>query len=168
MEEATAALSLTKVDVAKSSNQLELDQVRLGTALKQSFSPMECKPEKKDAHLSMWLPPPYHQMQWLKKKKKKYQVPGSCWKIDQTKMVNYTWAWWCRSAIWWICYFRMFKTQKKLPHLINLLMLLMCFLVSFSTKTKSKSVFEGRVASSLFFLMVKVLSKESSASINKY
>ena len=77
MEEATAALSLTKVDVAKSSNQLELDQVRLGTALKQSFSPMECKPEKKDAHLNMWLPPPYHQMQWLKKKERrniKFQI----------------------------------------------------------------------------------------------
>ena len=34
LEEATTALSLTKVVVAKSSNQLEVDQVKLGTALK--------------------------------------------------------------------------------------------------------------------------------------
>ena len=48
-EEATTALSLIKVDVAKSSNQLEVDQVKLGTALKQSLSSMEYRPEKKRA-----------------------------------------------------------------------------------------------------------------------
>ena len=85
LEEATAALSLTKVDVAKSINQLEVDQIKLGATLKQSLSSMECRSKKKrtfkkeymqvvialcsnckkDAHLSMRLlrmPPHHHQM----------------------------------------------------------------------------------------------------------
>ena len=34
LEEATTVMSLTKVVVVKSSNKLEVDQVKLGTALK--------------------------------------------------------------------------------------------------------------------------------------
>ena len=49
LEEASTALSLTKIDVAKSSNQLEVEQVKLGTALKQSLSSMENRPEQKRA-----------------------------------------------------------------------------------------------------------------------
>ena len=40
LEEASTALSVTKIDIAKSSNQLEAEQVKLGTALKQSLSLM--------------------------------------------------------------------------------------------------------------------------------
>ena len=47
LKEASNALSLTKHDVAKSTNQLEVNQVKLGTILKQSLSSMECRPEKK-------------------------------------------------------------------------------------------------------------------------
>ena len=49
LEEATAALSLTKVNVVKSSNELEVDQVKLGTVLNQSLSSMESRLEKKRA-----------------------------------------------------------------------------------------------------------------------
>ena len=49
LEEASTALSLTKIDVAKSSNHLEVEQVKLGTALKQSLSSMESRPEQKRA-----------------------------------------------------------------------------------------------------------------------
>ena len=49
LEEASTALSLTKIDVAKSSNQLGVEQVKLGTALKQSLSSMESRPEQKRA-----------------------------------------------------------------------------------------------------------------------
>ena len=49
LEEATAALSLTKVNVVKSSNELEVDQVKLGTALNQSLSSVESRLEKKRA-----------------------------------------------------------------------------------------------------------------------
>ena len=48
LEEATAALRLTKVNVVKSSNELEVDQVKLGTALNQSLSSMESRLEKKE------------------------------------------------------------------------------------------------------------------------
>ena len=47
LEEATAALSLTKVNVVKSSNELEVDQVKLGTVLNQSISSMKSRLEKK-------------------------------------------------------------------------------------------------------------------------
>ena len=40
LEEASTALSVTKIDIAKSSNQLQAEQVKLGTALKQSLSLM--------------------------------------------------------------------------------------------------------------------------------
>ena len=102
-----------------------------------------------------------------RKKKIKYKVSGFWWKIIQTKVVNCSWGRWCRSAALWIHWFRMFKTQKHFPHSINLLMMLICFLASFSTKTKSTSVFGGSVAS-LFFIMVKVLSKEVSATISNF
>ena len=46
LEEAKTALSLAKVDVAKSSNQLEVDQVKLRTALKQSLSSAEGRLER--------------------------------------------------------------------------------------------------------------------------
>ena len=49
LEEASTALSVTKIDVAKSSNQLEAEQIKFGTALKQSLSSMECRPELKRA-----------------------------------------------------------------------------------------------------------------------
>ena len=49
LEEASTALSLTKIDVAKSSNQLEVEQVKLGTALKESLSSMESRSEQKRA-----------------------------------------------------------------------------------------------------------------------
>ena len=58
------------------------------------------------------------------------------------------------------------KKLKNLPHLVNLLMILICFLASFFTKTKSISVFGESVATSLFFLTAKVLSKEGLVSIN--
>ena len=48
LEEASTALSLTKIDFAKSSNQLEVEQVKLGTALKQSLSSMESRPDRKE------------------------------------------------------------------------------------------------------------------------
>ena len=41
LEEASTTMSVTKIDIAKSSNQLEEEQAKLGTALKQSFSLME-------------------------------------------------------------------------------------------------------------------------------
>ena len=47
LEEATIVLSLTKIDVAKSSNQLDVNQVKLGKALIQSLLSVECKPKKK-------------------------------------------------------------------------------------------------------------------------
>ena len=37
LEEATTALNLKKFDIAKSGNQLEVNPVKLGTALKQSL-----------------------------------------------------------------------------------------------------------------------------------
>ena len=46
LEEASTALSVTNIDIAKSSNQLEAGQVKLGTALKQSLSLMESRPEQ--------------------------------------------------------------------------------------------------------------------------
>ena len=49
LEKASTALSVTKIDIAKSSNQLEAEQVKLGTALKQSLSLMESRPEQKRA-----------------------------------------------------------------------------------------------------------------------
>ena len=49
LDEASTALSVTKIDIAKSSNQLEAEQVKLGTALKQSLSLMESRPEQKRA-----------------------------------------------------------------------------------------------------------------------
>ena len=49
LEEASTALSVTKIDIAKSSNQLEAEQSKLGTALKQSLSLMESRPEQKIA-----------------------------------------------------------------------------------------------------------------------
>ena len=54
-----------------------------------------------------------------------------------------------------------FSTFHKSADAVNL------FLGEFSTKTKSTSVFGGSVAS-LFFLMVKVLSKEVSATISNF
>ena len=47
LEKASTALSVTMIDIAKSSNQLEAEQVKLGTALKQSLSLMESRPEQK-------------------------------------------------------------------------------------------------------------------------
>ena len=47
--EASTALSITKIDIAKSSNQLEAEQVKLDTALKQSLSLIESRPEQKRA-----------------------------------------------------------------------------------------------------------------------
>ena len=47
LDEASTALSVTKIDIAKSSNQLEAEQVKLGTALKQSLSLMESRLEQK-------------------------------------------------------------------------------------------------------------------------
>ena len=47
LEESSTALSLTKTDVAKSSYQLEVEQVKLGTVLNQSLSSMESRPEQK-------------------------------------------------------------------------------------------------------------------------
>ena len=47
--EASTALSVTKIDIAKSSNQLETEQVNLDTALKQSLSLIESRPEQKRA-----------------------------------------------------------------------------------------------------------------------
>ena len=47
--EASTALSVTKIDIAKSSNQLEAEQVNLDTALKQSLSLIESRPEQKRA-----------------------------------------------------------------------------------------------------------------------
>ena len=41
LEEASTTLSVTKIDIAKSSNQLEEEQAKLGIALKQSLSLME-------------------------------------------------------------------------------------------------------------------------------
>ena len=49
LEEASTALSVTKIDITKFSNQLEAEQVKLGTALKQSLSLMESRPEEKRA-----------------------------------------------------------------------------------------------------------------------
>ena len=46
LEEASIALSDTNNDIAKSSNQLEAGQVKLGTALKQSLSLMKSRPEQ--------------------------------------------------------------------------------------------------------------------------
>ena len=46
LEEASISLSDTNNDIAKSSNQLEAGQVKLGTALKQSLSLMESRPEQ--------------------------------------------------------------------------------------------------------------------------
>ena len=46
LEEVSTALSVTNIDIAKSSNQLEAGQVKLGTALKQSLSLMESRPEQ--------------------------------------------------------------------------------------------------------------------------
>ena len=103
----------------------------------------------------------------LRKRNIKYEVSGFCWKIIQTKVFNCSWGRWCRSAALWIRWFRILKTQKNSPHSIYLPMLLIFFLTSFSTKTKSTSVFGGSVAS-LFFLMVKVLSKEVSATISNF
>ena len=37
LEEASTALSVTKIDIAKSSNQLEAEQVKLGTAQSNHF-----------------------------------------------------------------------------------------------------------------------------------
>ena len=37
LEEATTAINLKKFDIAKSGNQLEVNPVKLGTALKQSL-----------------------------------------------------------------------------------------------------------------------------------
>ena len=37
LEEASTALNVTKIDIAKSSNQLEEEQVNFGVALKQYF-----------------------------------------------------------------------------------------------------------------------------------
>ena len=47
LDEASTALSVTKIDIAKSSNQLEAEQIKLGTALKQSLSLMESRLEQK-------------------------------------------------------------------------------------------------------------------------
>ena len=47
LKEAATAYSLTKVEVGKSNNQLEVDQIDMGTALKQMLSSLLCKPEKK-------------------------------------------------------------------------------------------------------------------------
>ena len=47
--EASTAMSVTKIDIAKSSNQLEAEQVNLDTALKQSLSLIESRPEQKRA-----------------------------------------------------------------------------------------------------------------------
>ena len=49
LKEASTAWSVTTIDIAKSSNQLEAEQVKLGTALKQSLSLMESRPEQKRA-----------------------------------------------------------------------------------------------------------------------
>ena len=49
LEKASTSLSVTKIDIAKSSNQLEAEQVKLGTALKQSLSLMESRLEQKRA-----------------------------------------------------------------------------------------------------------------------
>ena len=49
LEEASTALSVTKIDITKFSNQLEAEQVKLGTSLKQSLSLMESRPEEKRA-----------------------------------------------------------------------------------------------------------------------
>ena len=49
LDEASTALSVTKIDIAKSSNQLEAEQVKLGTALKQLLSLMESRLEQKRA-----------------------------------------------------------------------------------------------------------------------
>ena len=47
--EVSTALSVIKTDIAKSSNQLETEQVESGTAPKQSLSLMESRPEQKRA-----------------------------------------------------------------------------------------------------------------------
>ena len=47
LEEASTALSVTKIDITKFSNQLEAEQVKLGTALKQSLSLIESRREQK-------------------------------------------------------------------------------------------------------------------------
>ena len=47
LEKASTSLSVTKIDIAKSSNQLEAEQVKLGTALRQSLSLIESRPEQK-------------------------------------------------------------------------------------------------------------------------
>ena len=47
LEKASTSLSVTKIDIAKSSNQLEAEQVKLGTALKQSLSLIESRREQK-------------------------------------------------------------------------------------------------------------------------
>ena len=49
LEEASTAPSVTKIDITKFSNQLEAEQVKLGTSLKQSLSLMESRPEEKRA-----------------------------------------------------------------------------------------------------------------------
>ena len=49
LKEASTAWSVTTIDIAKSSNELEAEQVKLGTALKQSLSLMESRPEQKRA-----------------------------------------------------------------------------------------------------------------------
>ena len=58
-----------------------------------------------------------------------------------------------------------FKHREKFATFNKSLMLLICFLGSFSTKNKNISFWRA-VTSSLFFPVVKVSSKESSASIN--
>ena len=47
LEKASNSLSVTKIDIAKSSNQLEAEQAKLGTALRQSLSLIESRPEQK-------------------------------------------------------------------------------------------------------------------------
>ena len=49
LEEVSTALNVIKIDITKSSNQLEIEQIESGTALKQSLSLMESRPEHKRA-----------------------------------------------------------------------------------------------------------------------
>ena len=91
----------------------------------------------------------------------KDEVPGSCWKIIQTKVVNCSWADDADLRYDEVVHSECFKHREKFaPFSKSSLMLLICFLGSFSTKNKNMSVIGGLLHHLCSFLWSKCHQKK--------